>query len=93
VDLLLSKGVVNSYYLHKISHSFPKVVPSERTSITTRVANVHNTTSTIQMRVYTPRAVLLDTNAQQVILRVKLQRRKETVVYVNGGCVIAIVSI
>jgi hypothetical protein len=30
VDLLLSKGVVDSHSLHKVSHSFPKVVPSER---------------------------------------------------------------
>jgi hypothetical protein len=42
VDLLLSKGVVDSHSLHKISHSFSKVVPSERTSITTRVAIVDN---------------------------------------------------
>jgi len=33
VDLLLSKGVVDSHSLHKISHSFSKVVPNERTSI------------------------------------------------------------
>jgi hypothetical protein len=38
VDLLLSKGVVDSHSLHKVSHSFPKVVPSERTSISTGVA-------------------------------------------------------
>jgi hypothetical protein len=35
VDLLLNKGVVNSHSLHKVSHSFPKVVLSERTSIAT----------------------------------------------------------
>jgi hypothetical protein len=35
VDLLLSKGIVDSHSLHKVSHSFPKVVPSERTSIAT----------------------------------------------------------
>jgi hypothetical protein len=29
IDLLLSKGVVDSHSLHKVSHSFPKVVPSE----------------------------------------------------------------
>jgi hypothetical protein len=34
VDLLLSKGVANSHYFHKVSHSFPKVVPNEKTSIT-----------------------------------------------------------
>jgi hypothetical protein len=47
VDLLLSKGVVDNHFLHKVSHSFPKVVPSERTSITTGVAIVDNTKSTI----------------------------------------------
>jgi hypothetical protein len=34
VDLLLNKGVTNSHSLHKVSHSFPKVVPNEKTSIT-----------------------------------------------------------
>jgi hypothetical protein len=43
VDLLLSKGVVDSHSLHKVSHSFSKVVPSERTSIATGVAIVDNT--------------------------------------------------
>jgi hypothetical protein len=33
VDLLLGKGVVHSHSLHKVFHSFLKVVPSERTSI------------------------------------------------------------
>jgi hypothetical protein len=42
VDLLLRKGVVNNYSLHKISHSFRKVVPTERTSIATGVAIVNN---------------------------------------------------
>jgi hypothetical protein len=42
VDLLLSKGVVNNHYFHKVSHSFPKVVPGEKTSITTGVAIVNN---------------------------------------------------
>jgi hypothetical protein len=28
VDLLFNKGVVDSHSLHKISHSFPKVVPN-----------------------------------------------------------------
>jgi hypothetical protein len=35
VDLLFSKGVVDNHSLHKVSHSCPKVVPSERTSIAT----------------------------------------------------------
>jgi len=43
VDLLVSKGVVDSHSFHKVFHSFLKVVPSERTSITTRVAIVDNT--------------------------------------------------
>jgi hypothetical protein len=47
VDLLLSKGVVDSHPLHKVSHSFSKVVPSERTSIATEVAIVDNIESTI----------------------------------------------
>jgi hypothetical protein len=68
VDLLLSKGVVDRHILHKVSHSFSKVVPSERTSITTGVAIVDNTKSTIQVEGYSPRMVLLDTGAQPVIL-------------------------
>jgi hypothetical protein len=47
VDLLLNKGVMDSHSLQKVSHSFPKVVPSDKTSITTRVAIVNNTESTI----------------------------------------------
>jgi hypothetical protein len=47
VDLLLSKGVVDSHSFHKISHSFLKVVPIERTSIATGVAIVDNTKSVI----------------------------------------------
>jgi hypothetical protein len=42
VDLLFNKGVVDSHSLHKVSLSFPKVVPTERTSIATRVAIVNN---------------------------------------------------
>jgi len=54
VDLLLNKSIVDSHSLHEVSHSFPKVVPSERTSITTRVAIVDNTESIIQNgRTYT----------------------------------------
>jgi hypothetical protein len=63
VNLLLSKGIVDSHSLHKVSHSFPKVVLSERTSIATGVAIVDNTGSTIQMGGHTPRVVLLDTGA------------------------------
>jgi hypothetical protein len=49
VDLLFSKGVVDSHSLHKVSHSFPKVVLNERTSIVTGIAIVDNTESTIQV--------------------------------------------
>jgi hypothetical protein len=42
VDLLLSKGIVDSHSLYKVFHSFLKVVPSERTSIATEVAIVDN---------------------------------------------------
>jgi hypothetical protein len=54
VDLLLSKGIVDSHSLHKISHSFLKVVLSDRTSITTRVAIVDNIESTIQVGRHSP---------------------------------------
>jgi hypothetical protein len=43
LDLLLTKGIEGSHSLHKVSHSFPKVVLSERTSIATGVAIVNNT--------------------------------------------------
>jgi hypothetical protein len=68
VDLLLSKGIMDSHSFHKVFHSFPKVVPSERTSITTGVANVNNTKLVIQVGGHTPRVVLLDTGSQPVIL-------------------------
>jgi hypothetical protein len=75
VNLLLSKGVVNNHYLHKVSHSFPKVVPSERTSIATGVAIVDNTQSTIQVGGHTPKVVLIDTSAQLVILRIQFAKK------------------
>jgi hypothetical protein len=75
VDLLLSKGVVDSHSLHKVSHSFPKVVPSERTSIATGVAIVDNIGSAIQVGGHTPRVVLLDTGAQPVILGVQFAKK------------------
>jgi hypothetical protein len=75
VDLLLSKGVVDSHSLHKVSHSFPKVVPSERTSIATGVAIVDNTGSAIQVGGHTLRVVLLDTGAQPVILGVQFAKK------------------
>jgi hypothetical protein len=75
VDLLLSKGVMDSHSLHKISHSFPKVVPSERTSIATGVAIVDNTGLAIQVGGHTPRVVLLDTGAQPVIFGVQFAKK------------------
>jgi hypothetical protein len=47
VDLLFSKGIVDSHFLHKVSHSFPNVVPSERISIVLGVVIVDNIESTI----------------------------------------------
>jgi hypothetical protein len=67
VDLLLSKGVVDSHCLHKVFHSFSKVVPSEKTSIAIGVAIINNTESTIQVGGYTPRVVFFDTGAQPMI--------------------------
>jgi hypothetical protein len=75
VDLLLSKGVVDNHSLHKVSHSFLKVVPSERTSIATGVAIVNNIRSTIQVGGHTPRVVLLDTGAQPMILGVQFAKK------------------
>jgi len=75
VDLLFSKGVVDNHSLHKVSHSFPKVVPSERTSIATGVAIVANIGPAIQVGGHTPKVVLLDTSAQPVILEVQFAKK------------------
>jgi hypothetical protein len=76
VDLLLSKGIVDNHSLHKVSHSFSKVVPNERTSIATRVAIVNNTESFAPLvGGHTPRVVLLDTGAELVILRVQFPKK------------------
>jgi hypothetical protein len=75
VDLLFSKGVVDSHFLHKVFHSFLKVVPSERTSIFIEVAIVNNTKSTIQVGKHTPRVVLLNIGAQPVIQRVQFAKK------------------
>jgi predicted aspartyl protease len=75
VDLLLNKGIVDSYSLHKVSHSFSKVVPSERTSIATAVTIVNNIESTIQVGRHTPRVVLLDIGAQPVILGIQFAKK------------------
>jgi hypothetical protein len=71
VDLLLNKGVVDSHFLHKVSHSFSKVVPTKKTSIATGVAIVDNIESAIQVGGHTPRVLLLDTGAQPMILGVQ----------------------
>jgi len=74
-DLLFNKGVVDDHFLHKVSHSFFKVVPSERTSITIRVTIVDNTESIIQMGGHITKVVLFDTSAQPMILRVQFAKK------------------
>jgi hypothetical protein len=75
VHLLLSKSVVDSHSFHKVSHSFLKVVLSEKTSIGTRVAIVDNTESTIQVGGHTPKVVLLDIGAQPVIPGIQFAKK------------------
>ncbi len=75
VDLLLSKSVVDSHSLHKVCHSFLKVVPSGRISITIGVVIVRNIESTIQVGRHTPRVVFLDTSAQPLILGVQFAKK------------------
>ncbi len=75
MDLFFSKGVVDNHFLHKVCHSFPKVVPSERTSNAIEVAIVNNTESTMHVGEHKPRVVLLDTSAQPVILGVELAKK------------------
>jgi hypothetical protein len=75
MDLLLNKSIVDSHSVHKVFHSFPKVMPSERTSIATKVAIVDNTKSTIQVGRHTPRVVFFDTSAQLMILRVQFAKK------------------
>jgi hypothetical protein len=76
VDLLLNKGVVDSHSLHKVFHSFPKVLPSEKTSIATKVAIVNNIYSTIQVGGHTPKMVLLHTCDQPIILGVQFAKKR-----------------
>ncbi len=85
MDLLLSKGVVDSHSFHKVSHSFPKVVPSERTSIAIRVAIVNNTGLVIQVGGHTPKVVLFDTGVQPMILGVQFAKKMGnlTLNYIN----------
>jgi len=75
MDLLLNKGVVDNHFLHKVSHSFPKVVPNERTSIATGVAIVDNTGLAIQVGGHTPKVVFIDTGAPLVILGVQFAKK------------------
>jgi hypothetical protein len=75
MDLLFNKGVVDNHSFHKVSHSFPKVVPNEKTSIATKVAIVDNTKSIIQVRGHTPKVVLLDIGVQPVILGVQFAKK------------------
>jgi len=75
VDLLFSEGVVENHFFHKVSHSFPKVVPSERTSITTRVAIVDNTKSVIQMGDIDPKWYFLIHVSNQWFLEFNSPRR------------------
>jgi hypothetical protein len=75
MDLLPNKSIMDSHSFHKISHSFSKVVPSERTSIATEVTIIDNTKLVIQMGGHTPRVVLHDTGAQPVILRVQFAKK------------------
>ncbi len=66
---------MDNHSFHKVSHSFSKVVPSERTSIATRVAIVDNIESAIQVGGHTTKVVLLDTSAQLVILGVQFAKK------------------
>ncbi len=66
---------MDSHSFHKVFHSFPKVVLSERTSIATRVAIVDNTELVIQVGKHTPIVVLLDRGAQPVILGVQFAKK------------------
>ncbi len=75
MDLLLNKGIVDRHFLLKVSHSFPRVVLSERTSITTTVAIINNIESAIQVGGHTPKVVLLDIGAQPMILGVQFAKK------------------
>ncbi len=66
---------MDNHSLHKVSHSFLKVVLSERTSITIRVAIVDNTKLVIQVEEHTPRVVFFDTGAQPMILGVLFAKK------------------
>jgi len=74
MDLLLNKSVLDSHSFHKVFHSFPKVVHSERTSIATRVAIIDNIESASQVGGHTPTVILLDTSAQPMIFGVQFAK-------------------
>jgi hypothetical protein len=74
VDLLFCKGIMDIHYFRKVFHSFPKVVPNEKTSIAIEVAIVDNTESVIHARGHTPKGLLLDIGAQPMILRVQFAK-------------------
>ncbi len=75
MDLLFNKGLGDSHFLHNVFHSFSKVVPSEKTSITTGVPIVDNIESTIQVGGHTPRVVLFNIGAQPSILKVQFAKK------------------
>jgi hypothetical protein len=75
VDFLLNKDVMDSHFLHKVSHSFSKVVFSEKTSIATGIAIVNNTEPVIQVGGHTPKVVPLDTCAQPMILGIQFAKK------------------
>jgi len=75
MDLLLSKGVVDNHSLHKVFSSFPKVVPSDKTSIATEITIVNNTESTIQVGGHTPRVVFFYTGAHLVIFGIQFAKK------------------
>jgi hypothetical protein len=76
VDFLFGKGIVDSHSLHKVSHSFLKVVTSEIISITAEVAIVDNTELIIQVAGHTPKVVLLNIVVQLVIPRFQFAKKK-----------------
>jgi len=75
VDFLLNKGVMDSHSLHKVFHSFSKVVLSDKTSIATEVTIVDNIESTIQVGGHTPKVIFLDTGAQPMILGIQFAKK------------------
>ncbi len=75
VDLLLSKRIMDNHSLHKVFHSFPKVVLSEKTSIATRIVIVDNTKSIIQVGGHTPIVEFFNINAQLVIIGIQLPKK------------------